>query len=362
MPDFDPGDFFVTDYDACREDFVARAAQLAADPRALRRFDIVDDALSGNLSCDALWLGAPDAPRALVLMSGTHGVEGYTGSAIQRYLLQQIADGGLRLPPSLALLMVHSLNPWGMRWARRCDREGIDLNRNFCDFDALPPVTADREQVLLALSLPGTNDCIKSLAALRREWGQWRFDIAVSEGQYDTPWAPFYGGRGPAASRRAIDGCIDHWQLEQRELVVIDLHTGLGPWGYGELISDHPAGSKANDYARNLFGPAVAVAEEGQSFSVPKRGLLDYRWHPLMAERGCFLTLEFGTLSTDSLFYTLLDEHRFWRDHSPQSAPVEYARHRREMLQHFCPEDNLWRQGVLFRAWQVVRRVIGAAA
>ena len=37
----------------------------------------------GELSTDVAWLGPPDAGRVLVTISGTHGVEGFFGSATQ---------------------------------------------------------------------------------------------------------------------------------------------------------------------------------------------------------------------------------------------------------------------------------------
>lgn len=357
MLDFNPGNLFVSDYKHARADFLTHCDGLSFEAYELQSYTVVED-----FHADALYFGSAHARRVLVLISGTHGVEGYAGSAIQRFLLPLFYEDVLHLPDDMAVVMIHSLNPWGMYWARRCDQDGIDLNRNFCDFSQLPPLDADARQVVDALQLATTEATVNALHRLNDSWGQERFDKAFSEGQYQIPWAPFYGGQQAAASQRVIDDVIQRWQLDACELLVIDLHTGLGPWGYGELISDHPAGSTANQYARRIFSQAVAVTGEGQSFSVPKRGLLDYRWHPLMTGSGCFLTLEFGTFGTDKLFYTLLDEHRFWREHTPHTAPGRYAAQRQAMLQHFCPEDYLWQQGVLFRSWQVVRRLTEVAS
>lgn len=349
---------FASDYSVCRDSFIAAARCLPGEHSALRSWSPPEQP---GLTCDAVYAGIRDAGAVLVIISGTHGVEGYCGSAIQRFLLQEMASAGQRslVPPrDLAVVMVHSLNPWGMFWARRCDHQGIDINRNFIDFSTVPAPQDDYDAVLAFLSLSDGKARAQAMQQLVSTWGQRHFDQVFSGGQYHTDWAPFFGGHRASFSRQVIDEVIAYWSLAARQVVVLDLHTGLGPWAYGELISDHAAGSPANDFARRLFGPAVAVTAEGGSFSVPKQGLLDYRWHPLMNAAGCFLTLEFGTLGTESLFACLLDDHIYWRDHPPVALiEPSYQRQRAAMLRHFCPEDQLWQEAALFRAWQVVRRV-----
>lgn len=68
--------------------------------------------------------------RVFLLTAGIHGVEGYTGSAIQAQILK---EGNLleNLPKNSKLIMVHVLNPYGMAHLRRVNENNIDLNRNF---------------------------------------------------------------------------------------------------------------------------------------------------------------------------------------------------------------------------------------
>jgi len=55
---------------------------------------------------DLALIGPRNASTFLVLSSGTHGVEGFTGSAIQTYLLQA---GFGELPPDTGLLFIHAI-------------------------------------------------------------------------------------------------------------------------------------------------------------------------------------------------------------------------------------------------------------
>ncbi|MFG1489566.1 DUF2817 domain-containing protein, partial [Oceanospirillum sp. HFRX-1_2] len=70
------------------------------------------------LSSDWLWLGEDSAPAVLVIISGTHGVEGYAGSGLQRHLLPDLVTV-LQQKAGLAALVIHTLNPWGYAWQRR---------------------------------------------------------------------------------------------------------------------------------------------------------------------------------------------------------------------------------------------------
>ncbi len=363
-------DYFIYDYASCQRDFLTKAKRaLDVFPGHINHWPLAS--LNGELlnkeplSCDSLWLGDEQAQTVWVFISGTHGVEGYCGSAAQRFLLDQLVQQNTVLPESCALLFIHALNPWGMQWARRCDQQGIDINRNFIDFSQLPAADPDYDKVLQCLQLDDAHQRNAALATLRDAWGQSHFDRVFSGGQYQHAWAPFYGGQEAGFSQQIIDQMIHAYDLQGKRLNVIDIHSGLGPWAYGQLISDHPAGSESNVWAKQLFSDWVAVTASGESFSVPKAGLLDYHWHRLMTqEKSFFVTLEFGTLGSESLFSVLLDEHLYWKDcinvDTNDEKDPAYQLQRQAMLNHFCPDNQQWQQAVLFQTWQVLARLISA--
>ncbi|MGY3361743.1 hypothetical protein ACVWZK_008406 [Bradyrhizobium sp. GM0.4] len=93
-----------------------------------------------QLSTDVAWFGDRRARSVAILISATHGVEGYCGSAAQ---LDWVAERGYdRLKSDEAMLLIHALNPYGFAWDRRVTQEGCDLNRNFVDFADTPPDNA----------------------------------------------------------------------------------------------------------------------------------------------------------------------------------------------------------------------------
>ena len=84
-----------------------------------------------SIFMDVTLVGAEDAQKVLVVISGTNGVEGFAGSAIQTGILRE--EIGSQLPDDTSLLMIHAINPYGMAHLRRFTEDNVDLNRNFRD-------------------------------------------------------------------------------------------------------------------------------------------------------------------------------------------------------------------------------------
>lgn len=350
------GDFFPDHYQAARERWLTG---LHSTPSCSERRDFPVPGQSppgGGLHTDCAWLGARTASHVLVLIGGTHGIEGFTGSAVLLDLLTRLPA---QLPESLAILCIHALNPWGYAWHRRCDAEGIDLNRNFIDFSQPLPANPGYRELRAALFDEDTARRQQVLAQYRRQHGQTAYEIAVSGGQYTDPVGPFFGGTAPAHGRRTIETLIHDFRLAQRRLAVIDVHTGLGAYGYGEIICDHAPDSAGAATARAWYGAECTLPALGTSSSVPKLGLLDYAWHAIMQAESCFITLEFGTLPTENLFDVLLRDHRFRARHGTQ--PVDHPDFPAlvdALRAHFCPSDPDWRSQVLQRARTVTDRAL----
>ena len=123
----------------------ARARFLLASAEAGARLDVLThpEAVAPNgssLTTDVAILGPTSGERALVVFSGTHGPEGFVGSAAQIALLRELASRADAL--SVRLVLVHAINPWGFAHISRTTENNVDLNRNFIDWTQAPPANA----------------------------------------------------------------------------------------------------------------------------------------------------------------------------------------------------------------------------
>lgn len=312
------------------------------------------------LACDVAWVGPGAARRVLVLASGTHGVEGFCGSAIQIDWL--LGGGADRLPDGVAVLLIHAINPYGFAWLRRVNEDGVDLNRNFIDFRrSLPP--DEGYKALAAAAVPRAIDGAewdasgRMLQSYRAEHGQKAYETALTSGQYTHPEGLFYGGKAATWSRHLLEQLGVEFGLSDRtSLAVIDIHTGLGPFGYGELICDHPPDSPSVHLARRWFGDSVTEPLLGTSTSTPKRGLVDYFWHRLIGDHGCMLTLEFGTRPMDQMLDALRADHWLYTHDAVDWAAAQTQQVKARIRDAFYPGGREWEEMILFRGRQVIRQ------
>ena len=175
---------FRPDYAACREHFLNLSNVLGGE--LMRAINPASGPDGLELSTDFLRLGPTDAERALILVSGTHGAEGFAGSAIQCAWLA--AHGG-QLPDNLAVVMVHGLNAFGFAHLRRVNENNVDLNRNFIDHEADHPHNDGYAKVAHFLAVnrldgPEREAADKELLRLGVEMGHMNIMRAIG-GQYD---------------------------------------------------------------------------------------------------------------------------------------------------------------------------------
>ncbi len=352
--DIDTG-VFPASYALGRQQWLERLSKLPCRYQHLP-YDCAGRGPEGEeLVTDTAWIGGENADRVLVLISGTHGIEGFAGSAVELDYLGLLAGGKTVIPNNCAVLLIHALTPWGYAWLRRCDADGVDLNRNAVDFSRPPPENPDYDRLRPALFAADPEQIQQVFAEFSQLFGRVALEKAISGGQYRDPVGPFYGGKAPAHGRIVCEALIHRYALRQRRLAVIDLHTGLGSYGYGEIICDHRPESAGAAVARRWYGDSVTLPLAGTSSSVPKLGLLDYLWHAVMDDHSCYITLEFGTYSTDQLFEILLRDHQLW---AQTDNDVARFSHSQVMRRHFCPNDPAWQEMVLFRARQVIGQAL----
>ena len=303
----------------------------------------------------------PEAPeRLLTVSSGIHGVEGFAGSAVQHQLLSEQLDG-FDLPPDTGLLLVHAINPYGFAHHRRVNESNVDLNRNFVRHGEPHPDNPGYEELYDAINPERMDEDSEAEARERffrfaQTHGFPALQRVLSCGQYAHPCGAQFGGRRDEASNRALREITRRHAGGAREVVWVDVHTGLGPYGEVELITeegrDHPAYARG----RKWFGEVFRSTAAGESYSAPLEGVME-RGLVEELEPGCAFTAfaaEFGTYDPTRVFWAMRADN--WVHHhgdleSPQGRSVKA-----EILEVFRPSDPAWQARVLEGAARVLRQ------
>ena len=358
----DANSFFSATYAEARDKFLAAARSAGA------RIDTIPHPLTGPdggpLATDVAVLGPADASRRLVLLSATHGVEGHFGSGNQVGLL---GLGDLsRLPPDLSVVVVHAINPHGFAWTRRVTEENVDLNRNFVDFDA--PLPSNPAYVELADAInPKSFDPETAKAARQRlsdfakTHGAMAMQAAVSSGQYTHSDGVWFGGTAPTWSRRTLEEIVRRRLAGAARVVLVDFHTGLGPYGHGELITEYEADDHRLALARDWFGAGVTSMRMGDSTSAPLTGTIPSGLARLLAPSWLFeVSLEFGTRDTGTVLDAVRKDN--WL-HLHGRLDSEEGRAIKALIRDaFYPDEDPWREKALARGREVVGKAIAGLA
>lgn len=333
-------------YADARADFLDRARSAGAD----LHHDVapVTGPDGGELAVDRAWLGPADADDVVLVVSGTHGVEGFAGSALQRTWLRDTDPG---LPSGVGLCLVHALNPYGFAWVRRVNEDNVDLNRNFVDFSA-PPANDGYDRIAELLVPDEWTEATQErttaeLFTLAGDAGFGPFQEWVSGGQYRHPLGIFHGGTAPVWSHRVLDDLCDTVLAGRRSVAIVDLHTGLGPWGVGELISSDAPDDPAYRRAVQWYGDDVTSLVAGDSVSAQLSG----EWLPHVRRRlesgaddpatqVTAVALEYGTVDTVTVLQALRAD-AWLHGHGDPTGPDAPAI-KAQLRAAFADDDPSW--------------------
>ena len=311
-----------------------------------------------ELALDAVWIG-PKAPQTLLIIgSATHGAEGAAGSMVQTGLL----EAGLDLPPHTACLMLHAINPHGFAWNRRVTENNVDLNRNFLrDFSAPPSNTAYDQLHGLICPTAWTGETQAAARAAMREFGNTHgaaaLQAALTQGQYLKPDGVYFGGTGPEWSNITLHQILAELPSSIRRVLFIDIHTGLGPFGVGELILEIPLTDPRAQTMGAILGPGVTSTVSGDCVSSELSGPMDFGIERAFPDAEVLFTaLEFGTLSPNKVFAAVQADnwlHSHGDPFSPAADPIKA-----DIRAAFRPDAPEWANAVWQRSHAVILRAL----
>jgi hypothetical protein len=360
--------FFSETYEEARTRFLD-AARAAGGRLKTYENQGVRGPNGATLALDTAWFGPNDAATVLLNTCGTHGAEGYAGSAAQ--LAWMTSCGSQDLPPDTAALLVHAVNPFGFAWGLRGTENNVDINRNFLDHSKPHPENELYEELHSFLCPKSLDEASmhKMLAAGARfveKHGQWALEDAMSRGQYTHPDGYHYGGLTPEWSNTVMHEIIRSDLALASRVGFIDWHSG--PAGDGELI--HLCFSKPDSaaFARaaHWWGSAAldpkTVNSMWGSKRPSRRGIMFWGIEAQLAPRAQFAgaVIEFRSAlqkasPAKAIRASLLE--RWLRFESGFDAP-EAQQYFSEIREDYAPHRKSWQINVIRNALECYRTTL----
>ena len=342
-------ELFSPDYETARGRF-RRAATVAG--AALHAIALSATGPHGEALCiDIAWLGAAHPRRVFLHTCGLHGVEAYTGSAVQLALLDAPPAPG----PDDALVLVHVLNPYGMAWLRRTNENNVDLNRNFLmngeRWQGAPQLYRVLDPLLNPQSPPAHDGFRVRAPAIAVRLGFHRVKHAIAEGQYEYERGLFFGGRALEPGPRSFSAWLQQHVANADYVFGLDLHTGLGRRGTDTLLSSPVANASAPEALSDALGHAlIDPAQPSVAYTV-RGGYGAALRHLLPRSRIDFILQEIGTFPPLAILHALREENR-WHFYGDGSI-VHPAKLR--LSEVLCPAATEWRRRAVTRGLTLAR-------
>jgi hypothetical protein len=328
---------------------------------------------SSDLSIDFAYAG-PDRPKRLVVhVSGLHGVEGYTGSAIQCAALAGDVATGVDRGDDLGLLLAHAVNPYGMLNIRRANERSVDLNRNFFSAEAVRPKTPEAYRALERLMNPPTphrfDFFLPRLLTQIPKFGFRNLFQFLACGQYEFDKGIFFGGRSLEPSSTALYEAIRRRSGRAETVIVIDVHTGLGRFGDDMIMVDPGVDDDRLNEIRSLYRTGVVRFAANREVRYEANGsFVGYVPKGLPGSRVLAVCQEFGTYKAPWMLKVIRDENRLhhWGDadkkfQTSNGVDVEHPLKQR-MMEMFNPRSEAWRAKVISAGLRRLNQAFGRTA
>jgi hypothetical protein len=340
--------YFSKSYIEARQRFIMRASEKGLE---VQSYDFgIRGVDNENLVMDTVEIGNKNSNNVLFIVSGTHGVEGFAGSACQLSLLDRANEFS---ESSCLIVLVHALNPYGFSFFRRTNEGNVDINRNFTNFSqASDSSVKDEHSIFKCLrEVSNTTGKLKLYLALMFEilkGNRERVQSLITQGQYKRDRDLFFGGYSESKSAILWKELVASY--EDKDMYLLDIHTGLGKFSEGYVMSHAEVDSVGFHTNLQYFGGLnlVHTSTDNSISSCLNGTLFSSLPNPENA-----IALEFGTHSGLKVLSALAKENfHYWTNKKSQ----HYIRARNQLKRIFIPDSKKWKHQIISTFWTVLER------
>ncbi len=315
-----------------------------------------------NLTTE-LALYKKNSDQLIVFSSGLHGIEGFVGSALQRQFMQD-------LNVKSDVLMIHSLNPWGMKNLRRVNADNIDLNRNFStdektyqnkndDYLKINSFLNPAEK--LELGFGHKLGFIFQSVKLILNYGMESLRKSILVGQYTEKNGLYFGGLIQSELQPHIDELFQTTLSKYKNVLWVDLHTGYGARGQLHILANDSKSASGQRISKLFTNQKIDFGDQ-KNFYKSTGDLCDYLNSKSTSQTEITaVVFEYGTMdsqktlgSIESLRRMVIENQGFHQGYSDDESKIKNDDLFRQM---FFPQEPDWKDSVLKQTENIVEHL-----
>ena len=310
--------YFRDSWQECREAFREEAGRMKMRFDSIALFSVpVESKTDNDLTIDFCYIPAVNATEKLVvIISGTHGIEGYTGSAVQQMLMAGFFQP--EMMKETGVLLVHGLNAWGFKHQRRFTENNVDLNRNFSSdmalfetkndgFVALYDMLTPKGKVNMG-SLQNRFFMLKAIKQIAQK-GMPALLQAFAQGQYQFPEGIYFGGQAFEQQKQIMSKVLTELAAPYQTILNLDLHTGFGERGELHLFPNPVEDAGLKNTMEKVFEGYRIDWGDSDNFYTVSGQFVEYIGKLFPDKTSIPMLLEFGTLNTSTTVGAVKSAH-----------------------------------------------------
>ncbi|NOR15353.1 MAG: DUF2817 domain-containing protein [Candidatus Aminicenantes bacterium] len=364
-------DYFYKTYDDCRSAFIEKANLLVSQYDEVEVFKLfVACETDPDLTVDFCYIPAQvTMENLLIISSGIHGIEGFTGSAVQLMVMEEILN-----PHQLdttGIFLIHGMNPFDFKYLRRFTENDVDINRNCAVDESLFKTKNEGYERLNDMLNPQGEANYHSfrnkhfhLVAIQKTLAESVSVLrqAIVQGQYEYPQGLFFGGQELEPQIVAITPILQAMMTPYTRIITIDLHTAYGENGTMHLFPNPVEDSDVKADMEELFAGYTIDWGGSDDFYTIMGSFADYIGSLAPGKTYYSMGFEFGTLDSQKTFGSLRSLHNFILEnqgfhHGYKNKKTE-AKIKENFLEMHFPSNKAWRSKVIMDAKKILDLVL----